>query len=225
MAKLIKVKVSKNLMESNEVVAESLRKEWKNAGALVVNLLSSPGSGKTALIEASVKRLMSYGRILVLEGDIQTSKDAERLHALGVDAVQITTGGTCHLEASMVKDAWYRIKDLDRYKFIFIENVGNLVCPASFDLGESLRVVLLSVTEGDDKPAKYPLAFHTSNVLVITKIDLMPHLGDFDIEKAIKSAHKIQPNLKIFKTSAKDNTGIDKWVNYLIECREKMLSK
>ena len=222
MARLIKVKVSKNLMESNERIADSLRREWNEREVLVVNMLSSPGSGKTALIEASVKKLMNYGRILVLEGDIQTSKDAERLHAIGVDAVQITTGGTCHLEANMVRDAWYRIKDYDNFMFIFIENVGNLVCPASFDLGEHLRVVLLSVTEGDDKPSKYPLAFHTSNVLVITKIDLLRHLDSFKMETAIENALKIQPNLKVFKTSAKDHVGIDKWVDFLIETRQKV---
>ncbi len=223
MAKLIKIKVSKDLMESNEEIADSLRTEWKREGALVVNMLSSPGSGKTALIEASVKKLMNHGRVLVLEGDIQTSKDAERLHAIGVDTVQITTGGTCHLEANMVKDAWNRIKGYDNYEFIFIENVGNLVCPASFDLGEHLRVVLLSVTEGDDKPAKYPLAFHTSNALVITKVDLLPYLDTFDIERAIENALKIQPKLRVFKTSARTNIGVDEWVDFLVESRKHMI--
>jgi hydrogenase nickel incorporation protein HypB len=154
----------------------------------------------------------------VLEGDIETERDAERIRALGVEAVQVTTGGTCHLEAPMVEQAWRLMpNDLD---FLFIENVGNLVCPASFDLGEHLRVVLLSVPEGDDKPAKYPKAFRTAQVLVITKADLLESM-DFSVERARQEALEIQPGLQVFVVSAKTGLGISPWTQFLEERRRQ----
>lgn len=211
--KRIKVDVKREVLRANDMLAETLRREWKDRGILVVNLLSSPGSGKTALLERTVEALKDKYRVLVLEGDIDTERDAERIRAKGVEAVQITTGGTCHLEANMVMRAWEEVSGED-WDFLFIENVGNLICPAGFDLGEHLRVVLISVPEGDDKPAKYPKAFMTSRWLVLTKMDLLPYF-DFSPEKVIEEARRLRPDLRVFRTSAKTGEGIDEWVEAL----------
>ncbi len=213
--KRIKVDVKREVLRANDMLAETLRREWKDRGILVVNLLSSPGSGKTALLERTVEALKDKYRILVLEGDIDTERDAERIRAKGVEAVQITTGGTCHLEANMVMRAWEEVSGED-WDFLFIENVGNLICPAGFDLGEHLRVVLISVPEGDDKPAKYPKAFMTSRWLVLTKMDLLPYF-EFSPEKVIEEARRLRPDLRVFRTSAKTGEGIDEWVEALEE--------
>ena len=213
--KRIKVDVKREVLRANDMLAETLRREWKDRGILVVNLLSSPGSGKTALLERTVEALKDKYRVLVLEGDIDTERDAERIRAKGVEAVQITTGGTCHLEANMVMRAWEEVSGED-WDFLFIENVGNLICPAGFDLGEHLRVVLISVPEGDDKPAKYPKAFMTSRWLVLTKMDLLPYF-DFSPEKVIEEARRLRPDLRVFRTSAKTGEGIDEWVEALEE--------
>ncbi len=211
--KRIKVDVKREVLRANDMLAETLRREWKDRGILVVNLLSSPGSGKTALLERTVEALKDKYRVLVLEGDIDTERDAERIRAKGVEAVQITTGGTCHLEANMVMRAWEEVSGED-WDFLFIENVGNLICPAGFDLGEHLRVVLISVPEGDDKPAKYPKAFMTSRWLVLTKMDLLPYF-EFSPEKVIEEARRLRPDLRVFRTSAKTGEGIDEWVEAL----------
>jgi len=213
--KRIKVDVKQEVLRANDMLAETLRREWKNRGILVVNLLSSPGSGKTTLLEKTVEHLKDRYRILVLEGDIDTERDAERIRAKGVDAVQITTGGTCHLEANMVMRAWEKVSGED-WDFVFIENVGNLICPAGFDLGEHIRAVLVSVPEGDDKPAKYPKAFMTSQWLVLTKMDLLPYF-EFSPEKVIEEAMRLRPDIRVFKTSAKTGEGIDGWVEALEE--------
>jgi hydrogenase nickel incorporation protein HypB len=201
------------LLRRNDDVARGLRDAWTRCGTLAVNLLSGPGSGKTALLEASLPLLAERHRVLVLEGDLETDRDARRIHRAGADVVAITTGGTCHLEAGLVERAWGAAPG-GPYDIVFIENVGNLVCPASYDLGEHLRVVLLSAPEGDDKPAKYPKAFRTAHAFAVTKIDLLPHF-DFSVERARREALEIQPRLEVFALSARTGEGIDAWVRYV----------
>jgi len=218
MAEIRTVRVMENLLKANDYVAQRLRQAWDRGRTFVVNLISAPGAGKTTLLEATLPALAGRYRVGVLEGDIETERDAERIRALGVEAVQVTTGGTCHLEAPMVEQAWHLMdNELD---FLFIENVGNLVCPASFDLGEHLRVVLLSVPEGDDKPAKYPKAFRTAQALVITKADLLGVM-DFSVERARREALEIQPELRVFVVSAKTGAGIPVWTRFLEQRRRQ----
>jgi hydrogenase nickel incorporation protein HypB len=209
-------RVMESLLRSNDETARILHHEWNESGTLAVNLIGSTGAGKTTLLEATLPKLRDNARILVIEGDIETDHDAARIEALGIDAVQITTGGACHLEAHLVEKAWRSMEARGPYDLVFIENVGNLVCPASYYLGEHLRVVLLSVPEGDDKPAKYPKAFRTSSAFVITKIDLQQHF-DFDRTRARNYALDLQPALLTFEVSARTGEGIDGWVRFLKE--------
>jgi hydrogenase nickel incorporation protein HypB len=207
------VLVLKDLLGTNKQIAAGIREEFRSRGILAVNLLSSPGSGKTTILEALAGHLKGEYRMGVVEGDIETERDAERIRKKGVPAWQITTHGACHLEAKMVGRLFPEIQaDLD---FIFIENVGNLVCPANYDLGESLRFVLLSTPEGDDKPKKYPEAFLSADVLLITKADLLPHLP-FDPERAKREALEINPRLKVFFTSALTGQGIGEIADSLV---------
>jgi hydrogenase nickel incorporation protein HypB len=200
------VLVLEELLGSNKKIASEIRKKLTQKGILTINFLSSPGAGKTTLLERIAERLKPIYKMGVIEGDIETERDAERIRAKGIPAWQILTGGACHLEAKMVAKLFSEIPaDLD---FLFIENVGNLVCPASYDLGESLRCVLLSTPEGDDKPKKYPKAFTTAHCLIISKADLAPLLP-FDIERSKKEALELNPKLEIFITSALNGTGID----------------
>lgn len=213
--------VLRDLLGTNKQVAAEIRRELRARGILAVNLLSSPGSGKTTLLEALADRFRDRFRMAVIEGDIETERDAERIRARGVPAWQITTGGACHLEARMIGKVLGGVPgDLD---FLFIENVGNLVCPASFDLGEELRCVLLSSPEGDDKPKKYPQAFLTADVLVLTKIDLVPHLP-FDPTKAAGEALSIKPGLKVFQVSALRGQGMDELADFFIEALGRLRS-
>lgn len=205
--------VLEELLGSNKKIAAEIRKELTDKGILTINLLSSPGAGKTTLLERMAERLKPDYKMAVIEGDIETERDAERIRAKGIPAWQIITGGACHLEAKMVGKIFSEIPpDLD---FLFIENVGNLVCPASYDLGETLRCVLLSSPEGDDKPKKYPKAFTTADCLILTKADLVPLLP-FNVEQAKKEALEINPKLKVFVTSALKNSGVEELVDYFI---------
>ncbi len=204
--------VLEDILGSNKKIASQIRKKLEEHDILAINLLSAPGSGKTSLLEKIGLKLKDNYRLGVIEGDIETERDAERIRKIGLPAWQITTHGACHLEAKMLAQIFDQIStDLD---FLFIENVGNLVCPASFDLGEGLRFVLLSVPEGDDKPKKYPEAFLTSQVLVLTKCDLLPYLP-FDTDRVIKEALEINPHLKVFKTSATTGEGLDELCAFL----------
>jgi len=204
--------VLEDILGSNKKIAGEIKKKLEEHGILAVNLLSAPGSGKTSLLEKIGLKLNDNYRLGVIEGDIETERDAERIRKIGLPAWQITTHGACHLEAKMLAKIFDQIPaNLD---FLFIENVGNLVCPASFDLGEGLRFVLLSVPEGDDKPKKYPEAFLTSQVLVLTKCDLLPYLP-FDTDRVIKEALEINPHLKVFKTSATTGEGLDELCAFL----------
>ena len=208
-----------DLLGSNKKIAADIRSKLTRKGILTVNLMSSPGAGKTTLLESIAERLNSDYNMAVIEGDIETERDAERIRAKGIPAWQIITGGACHLEAKMVGKLFPEIPpDLD---FLFIENVGNLVCPAGYDLGEYIRCVLLSTPEGDDKPKKYPKAFTTSDWLIITKTDLVPPVP-FDIQQAIKEAQEINPSLETFTVSALKGDGIEKLVEHLISALQNI---
>ncbi len=208
------VLVLKDLLGTNNQIAAEIRRELRARGILCVNLLSSPGSGKTTVLEALAGRLGGRHRMAVIEGDIETERDAERIRARGIPAWQITTGGACHLEAKMIGKVLADVPaDID---FLFIENVGNLVCPAGYDLGESLRCVLLSSPEGDDKPKKYPRAFLTADLLLLTKSDLLPVLP-FDPEKAAAEARSINPRLEVFRVSALKGEGMDELAAHFVD--------
>jgi hydrogenase nickel incorporation protein HypB len=215
------ITVVRDVLATNKQAAAAIRAELRARGILCVNLLSSPGSGKTTLLEALADRFRGRRRMAVIEGDIETERDAERIRAKGVEAWQITTGGACHLEAKMIGKVLGNVPEA--IDFLFIENVGNLVCPASYDLGEDLRLVLLSSPEGDDKPAKYPQAFFSADALVLTKSDLLPYLP-FDPRRAAAEALAIKPTLKVFTISALCGDGLDALATYLVEALERLRS-
>ena len=213
----VTVDVNQSLLKKNEYAAISNRKHFDEKGIFVINLISSPGSGKTTLLEKTIEKLSPDVSIGVLEGDIETELDADRIRAKGVPAVQLTTGGACHLESALIHKGFHELeKSLDGKKLdiLFIENVGNLVCPAFFDLGEHIRVVLISVPEGPDKPVKYPKAIKTSHLLIISKSDLLPYF-DFDIGRIKQDALSLNPHIKIIVTSAMTGEGLDQWFELL----------
>jgi hydrogenase nickel incorporation protein HypB len=208
------VDVLTTLLANNDATAAANRSHFDAHGVLVINVMSSPGAGKTALLEATIDALSSEFGIAVIEGDLETENDAERIRARGVPAVQITTGTACHLDAHMVQTALNNLS-LDGVQLLFIENVGNLVCPASFDLGQHRNVVLLSATEGDDKPAKYPVMFRAAEAVLITKTDLLPHLDDFDVQRATHHVRMLANAAPIMQLSARKNSGMDAWFDWL----------
>jgi hydrogenase nickel incorporation protein HypB len=210
---MIEVDVKKRILAANEEAADSLRRRFQESGTLVINLISSPGSGKTTLLEATVDALREKFSLAAIEGDIATERDADRLRRLGIPARQILTGGACHLDARQVIRA-FEEGDLGTPEVLFIENVGNLVCPTSYDLGEDFKVVLLSVTEGEDKPFKYPAIFSRAAVTVITKSDLLPHV-DFDLDAVREQIGALNPGGRILLTSAKSGEGLDEWMMLL----------
>jgi len=207
------VDVRKRVLAANEEAAAELRGRFGAAGTLVVNLISSPGSGKTTLLEATISRLAGQLRLAGLEGDIATERDAERLRNLGIPARQILTGGACHLDARQIRDA-LADGSLGTPDVLLVENVGNLICPTSYDLGEDFKVVLLSVAEGDDKPFKYPAIFARAEVCVITKSDLLPHV-EFDLEAVRGQVSSLSPGGTLLVTSARTGEGIDAWCELL----------
>lgn len=207
------VEVRQHVLKQNDVAARSLRQRFHEAGVYVVSLVSSPGAGKTAFLEKTLGLLRGRCRVAALVGDLATDNDAQRLARAQVPIRQITTGTVCHLEAEMIRQALegWELAELD---LLFIENVGNLVCPASYDLGESLRLVLLSVTEGEDKPLKYPTIFNTADVAVMTKIDLAEAV-EFDRASAHRSIQSVRPGMQVFELSAKTGTGMEEWLRFL----------
>lgn len=215
------IPVNRDIQSEAKQRAAEQRAEFSRRGTFVVNLVSSPGAGKTSLLEATAKYWGGSRRMAVLVGDLATERDAERLRPF-VPVEQLTTGGACHLELSLVQRGLEKLPG-DDYEFLFIENVGNLVCPASHDLAEHARVALLSVTEGDDKPGKYPKMFRTSDALVISKTDLLPHVP-FSPEAAAADARVIQPELRVFSVCALTSGGIAEWCGYLEEKRSEMLA-
>jgi hydrogenase nickel incorporation protein HypB len=207
------VEVRQNILKRNDVAARALRQRFLEAGTYVVSLVSSPGAGKTAFLEKLLGMLRDHHRVAALVGDLATDNDARRLARAGAPVKQITTGTVCHLEADMVASALedWRLEELD---FLFIENVGNLVCPASFDLGENLRLVLFSVTEGEDKPLKYPTIFNTADVAVLSKMDLAAAV-DFDAAAAQRTIQAVRPGIPTFQVSAKTGEGLGPLVSFL----------
>lgn len=208
-----RVPLEKKVLSENDRLAAGLRERFRESGVLCLNLISSPGSGKTSLLERTLEALPRSERVAVLTGDIQTENDADRLRRFGFPVKQITTGGTCHLDARMIERhlAGWRLADMD---ILFIENVGNLVCPASYDLGETAKIVMLSVTEGEDKPLKYPSIFFKSDLLVLSKIDLLPHVP-FNIARAEENARRIHPAMEIVRVSCTTRHGLTEWLNWL----------
>jgi len=207
--------VVKNVLEANERIAAQLRETFEQKKVLVLNLMSSPGAGKTTLLETTIDHFKDRYAIGVIEGDIQSSYDAEKIAAHGVQAVQINTDGACHLDGNMIWDAVKQF-DLDRLDALIVENVGNLVCPAEFNLGEKYKVMLLSVTEGDDKPLKYPLMFAESKVLLVNKTDLLPYLNT-RLDVIHDTCRKLNPSLTIFEVSATRGDGLEDWFHWLEE--------
>ncbi len=211
-----KVDVGKKILNANDTYAIRNRQYLDAQGVFCVNVISSPGSGKTSILTRTIEALKGRIRIGVIEGDIQTDLDAERIRATGAPAIQINTNGACHLSAAQVNTALNDLA-LDTLDMVFIENVGNLICPGAFELGENCKVVVLSVTEGDDKPVKYPAIFAKSKVLLLNKIDLLRFGLDFDIKRATQDARRMNKDLKIFEISARTGEGLDLWCDWLME--------
>ena len=209
----MKISVVRDILEANDRIAQQNRDLFTENGLLVINLMSSPGAGKTSLLEKTIDALKNDLKTGIIEGDIQSSQDAERIAKKGVPVVQINTGGACHLDGNMIRDTFgeFNFKEMD---LLVVENVGNLVCPAEFKMGEDFKVMILSVTEGDDKPNKYPLMFHESRVLLINKIDLLPYV-DCSLEKIKEDSLKINPDLTIFEISCKTGEGLEDWYDWL----------
>jgi hydrogenase nickel incorporation protein HypB len=207
------IPVEKKVLNENQIIAHRLREAFAEHGVLCLNIISSPGSGKTSLLERTLERFPKETRVALLTGDLQTENDARRLAKAGFPVKQITTGGTCHLDAKMIEkhiSDW----DLAALDLLIIENVGNLVCPSSYDLGEAVKIVLLSVTEGEDKPLKYPSIFFKSSLMVLNKIDLLPYVP-FDPEKAKENARKVHPEIEIVEVSCTTGDGLERWMDWL----------
>lgn len=209
----MKIPLVTNILKANDAIAEQNKKIFDEKRILAINIMSSPGAGKTTLIEKTINILKKEIEIAVIEGDIQSSYDSERIAATGVQVVQINTGGACHLDANMISNAINKL-NLESVNLLIIENVGNLVCPAEFSLGEDHKVTLTSIPEGDDKPVKYPLMFNVSSAVIINKIDLV-NVIDYDVEKVKKQCIKINPDLEIFEVSSKTGEGMDNWIKWL----------
>jgi hydrogenase nickel incorporation protein HypB len=208
------VRIEQDILGKNNTYAEGNRKHFAEHGIFAVNLVSSPGSGKTTLLVKSIEMLKEKARVAVVEGDQQTSNDADRIRATGAPAIQVNTGKGCHLDAHMVGHALERLK-LPDDSLLMIENVGNLVCPAAFDLGEAHKVVILSVTEGEDKPLKYPDMFHAADLMILNKVDLLPYL-DFDVAQCVDYAHRVNRKLEVLQVSASSGQGMEAWLAWLL---------
>ena len=208
------ITVERKVLEKNDDIARLNRAAFAERGVFVLNLVSSPGSGKTSILEKTCEALRGKMNIAVIEGDVQTDIDAQRVAAYGVPVVQIVTLGSCHLDAGLVRDAMQKL-DLTQTDLLFIENVGNLVCPSGYDLGEALKVAVLSTTEGDDKPLKYPAMFRNSSALIVNKTDLIPYAG-CNLKKLKENAIKINPYLRMFELSCKTGEGLPEWLEWLI---------
>ncbi len=212
----MKINVMTDVLEANDRIAAANREIFNRNRNLVINLMSSPGAGKTTLLERTAEALAGKAKLGVITGDIETSRDAERIEKHNIPAVQLTTGTACHLDANMVASAFPYL-DLSRIDILIIENVGNLVCPAEFKVGEDCKVMILSVTEGDEKPLKYPLMFRESSLLLINKIDILP-FTNFNMEEARANALKMNPELEILEVSCTTGQGIEEWVSWLTQC-------
>jgi hydrogenase nickel incorporation protein HypB len=216
------ISIERDILEKNDTIAAKNRQDFQAAMTLALNLVSSPGSGKTALLVETLKRIGKSLPVAVIEGDQETTADADRIRATGVPAIQVNTGKGCHLDADLVRTAMARL-GIPANGILFIENVGNLVCPAGFDLGEASKVVIVSVTEGEDKPLKYSGMFAAASLMVVTKIDLLPHL-DFDVDRLIENARRVNPNIGVLKLSSKSGEGMDRWLHWLESARALRLA-
>ncbi|MBF0304039.1 MAG: hydrogenase nickel incorporation protein HypB [Alphaproteobacteria bacterium] len=217
------VQIEKDILGHNDALAATNRQRLAEAGVFALNLVSSPGSGKTTLLVETIGALSGRFPVAVIEGDQQTSFDADRIRATGAPAVQVNTGKGCHLDAHMVGHALDRLGPPEE-GVLFVENVGNLVCPAAFDLGEDAKVVVLSVTEGEDKPLKYPDMFHAAGLMILNKIDLLPHL-DFDVARCVGYARQVNPGIKVIELSAKTRQGFDAWLDWIAAGRKTALAR
>ena len=218
-----RVEVEKKVLNENQILAEQLRERYRRQGILCVNLISAPGSGKTLLLEKTLERMDQATRVAVLTGDLQTENDAQRLAKFGFPVKQIVTGGTCHLDARMVERHladW----NLENIELLIVENVGNLVCPSSYDLGEDAKIVLLSTTEGEDKPLKYPSIFFKSELMILTKIDLLPYVP-FKSNVAKENARRVHPQMEILEVSSTTGEGLDAWMNWITAQQRKAKEK
>jgi hydrogenase nickel incorporation protein HypB len=211
----MEIKLVKDILQANEVIAAQNKELFAKKGVYVINLMGGAGAGKTTLLERTIERLKGKRRMAVIEGDIATSRDAERIAAHQIPAVQINTGGECHLDGNMVRVGLEQL-NFDRIDLLVVENVGNLVCPAEFNIGEDAKAMVCSVAEGDDKPLKYPLMFQVSSVLLLNKIDLLPHVA-FDVERFRADALKVNPRLQIMPLSCTTREGLDAWLQWLEE--------
>ena len=218
-----RVEVETKVLNENQILAEQLRERYRQQGILCVNLISAPGSGKTLLLEKTLERMDQGTRVAVLTGDLQTENDAQRLARFGFPVKQIVTGGTCHLDARMVEKHladW----NLENIELLIVENVGNLVCPSSYDLGEDAKIVLLSTTEGEDKPLKYPSIFFKSELMILTKIDLLPYVP-FKSDVAKENARRVHPQMEILEVSNTTGEGLDAWMNWITGRQRKAKDK
>jgi hydrogenase nickel incorporation protein HypB len=207
------ITIERKILEKNDAIASENRKIFSSKNIFTINLVSSPGSGKTSLVERTLSHLNNRIKIAVIEGDVQTDLDAKRIEALNTPVVQIVTNGACHLEANLVRDAFVQLEE-NKIEILIIENVGNLVCPAGYDLGEDVKIIIASTTEGDDKPLKYPAMFRNSSVLIINKIDLITFVN-CSIDAIKNNALSINPTLKIFEVSCQTDAGINEWCDWL----------
>lgn len=212
------IPIVRDVLEANDKISDQLKEIYKEKKILCLNLMSSPGAGKTSLLERTLTDLRDEFKMAVVEGDLQTDNDAKRVEATGAQAVQINTEGSCHLDSSQILESIKQI-DLDGLDILFVENVGNLVCPAEFDVGEDHKITLLSVTEGDDKPEKYPFMFHISAVMLLNKVDLLPYV-DFDLDSASAHARKLNADIEVFPISCRNGDNLDKWYDWLRKARE-----
>ncbi|MDD4802102.1 MAG: hydrogenase nickel incorporation protein HypB [Syntrophomonas sp.] len=215
----MQIKMESNLLGANEMLARQNRSLFEQKGVLVINLMSSPGSGKTTILERTIDVLDGQLKLGVIEGDLYTDQDAQRIDKKGVQVFQINTEGACHLDAGMIGTAYKRLTTGNE-DIIFIENVGNLVCPAEFDLGEELRVVVMSTTEGNDKPLKYPLIFHQAQAILLNKIDLLPYT-DFSLDRFSDDLARLNPSALLFKVSGRTGEGIKTWTEWLLGVVDK----
>jgi hydrogenase nickel incorporation protein HypB len=214
-----RIAVGANILEVNEAIAEENRQAFAERGVFVVNLMSAPGAGKTTVLEATIKRIRDHYRLGVIEGDLMTTLDTDRIEALGVPAYQITTGTVCHLDARMIHNALHGFS-IDGLDLLFIENVGNLVCPAEFNLGEELKVMVYSIVEGAEKPKKYPVMFHEAEAVLLNKIDLLPYAG-VTLAELEGNVREVSPGATMFPVSCRTGEGIDEWVSWLVRRMEQ----
>jgi hydrogenase nickel incorporation protein HypB len=216
---ILKVKLISNILDANTAIAQQNRQLFRDKGIFVLNLMSAPGAGKTTLLEKTIEQLKGKIRIGVIEGDICTTQDADRIAAHGIPVVQINTDGACHLDANMILRSAQNLP-LDEIDLLVVENVGNLVCPAEFDLGENLKAMIISVTEGNDKPTKYPLMFRESQAVLVNKLDLQPYT-DFSLDVLRKDMQQLNPESQIFEISAKTGEGVPDWCQWLVDMVKK----